>query len=194
MKTFLFNPFAKYSERILLIFGLIVTITGGYIAYFYNAAFDGAIDLHFVAEIGAFQTAVFLLIDIVTIVLLLFLAGKIINRKTRFVDILSTALIARIPLYVLPFFNAGNYLFNLTSGMATKLLEGKPDAIIGPDMIFILLFAMCTMAFVVWFFALLWNGFKIATNAKGIQPVVMFILAVLLAEIISKSILLNLYP
>lgn len=192
MKVILFNPFAKYSENILLIFGIIITFIGGFIGYLLNATFDGALDLHLVADISVLETVEYLAIDIVAIVLFLFLAGKVINRKTRLVDILSTSLIARIPLYILPFFNAGNHLFNITSAMTTQLLEGKPDAIIGPDMVFILLFAIVTLAFVVWFFFLLWNGFKVATNAKGAKPVVLFIAAMLLAEIFSKTIIFNL--
>ena len=76
--------------------------------------------------------------------------------------------------------------------MTDKLMEGKTDTVFGSDLIFILLFAMLTLAFVVWFFALLWNGFKVATNAKGIKPVILFIIAVLLSEIISKTILIYL--
>ncbi|MDI1256421.1 MAG: hypothetical protein PSV16_09980 [Flavobacterium sp.] len=192
MKTLLFNPFAKYDEKILLISGLIATLVGGFTGYFFNAAYDGALDLHLVAAITASETAEFLLINIVTIVLFLFLAAKCINRKTRLVDILSTALIARIPLYILPFFNVGNYLYNITSNMTKKLLESNTGIIFGTDTIFMLLFAMVTMAFVVWFFALLWNGFKVATNAKGILHVVFFIAAVLLAEIFSKITLIYL--
>ncbi|MGK4569237.1 hypothetical protein [Flavobacterium sp. 3HN19-14] len=192
MRTHLFNPFAKHSDRNLLIIGLVATIIGGFTGYFFNAVYDGALDLHFVGNIGVRETILYIAVDIITIAVFLFIAGKIFNSKTRFIDIFSTTLIARIPLYILPFFNAGNYLFSITSKMMTNLLEGKPEAVFGIETFYIICFAMITLAFIVWFFALLWNGYKVAINAKGIKPIVLFIIAVALAETISKTIILYL--
>ena len=47
-------------------------------------------------------------------------------------------------------------------------------------------FGLISILFLVWYIALLFNGFKVASNAKGKTPIVLFILSIILAEVLSK--------
>ena len=99
--TILYNPFQRLQTGILAVSGTVATILFCFTAYFFKARFDGAIDLHFVDAVEMYEPFIDNIVVIISLSLLLFFAGKIVNRKTRYVDILSVSLIARIPFYFL---------------------------------------------------------------------------------------------
>lgn len=181
----LLNPFEKHGEKVLLTLGILFAILGSLLGYLFYARFDGVLDLHFTPEIQLFQPFLDNLINVVVLTALLYPAGRMINAKTRLVDVLGASLIARTPLYLLPLFNIGNFISDATSSVVdpeTLEIVGMSPNVIIP----ILIFAFFTILATVWYLTLLYNGFRVASNAKGTKPVVLFVLAVLLAEIISK--------
>ncbi|TPD69721.1 hypothetical protein [Flavobacterium microcysteis] len=189
MKKLFFNPFEKNSETRLLVFGLIITAIGSYLGYLLNGRYDGVIDLHFTKNTTLAQPFIDNLINIVSLFAVLFLVGKLINSKTRIIDILSPILISRIPFYLLTFFNFRNYISDVTASIVEKLdLKAMPTELdLSPvSMILLMLFAMISILCLVWFIILLYNGFKIATNCKTIAHKLYFALAIVAAEIISK--------
>ena len=60
------------------------------------------------------------------------------------------------------------------------------------ELVMLLLFTGISLLFLVWFVILLFNGFKVATNSKGIKHNLLFAGAILLAEILSKILISNL--
>ena len=103
MKILLFKPFEKYSEKRLLLIGVFFTLLGSFFAYVFNIRFDGIIDIHIVPNTLSYQALLDNLINIFCLVLFLYISTKYINKKTRLIDILNTALVARTPFYLLPF-------------------------------------------------------------------------------------------
>jgi hypothetical protein len=192
MKTLLFNPFEKYSEKTLILFGFLFSLLGAFLGFVFNARFDGAVDLHFVEKVTIYQPFLDISIDITCISLFLFLLGKQINPKTRFIDILSASMIARIPLYCITFFNANNFIYDSTQKMLAMVKPGKIENVDVSDMLLVMVFAMVTILFLIWFLVLLFNGFKTATNAKETKHTLFFILAIVLAEILSKILIFTL--
>lgn len=186
MKKLLFNPFEKYPDKTLLCFGLLSSFIGGFVGYLFNARFDGVFDLHFVEQVPIHQTIAEIAIGICCSTVLLFTVGKISNKKTRIIDLLSTTMIARIPFYLLTFFNANNLMYNRSQSIMTIIKSGKTNSISSWDLVIVLIFAMSTLLFLIWYIALLFNGFKVATNAKGTKPTLFFIVAMITAEIVSK--------
>ena len=194
----LLNPFEKHSEKALLLFGIIMTFLGSFIAYLTKSRFDGVIDMHVVDQITFLEPLVDNLLNTLLLFLLFYLLGKRINNKTRWVDILSVSIISRIPFYVLPLFNIDGLLAKITE----KILNGidlqnlsQPPVIEFSDLIILLVFAMVTVLCLAWFIALLWNGFRVATNTKGTKNIVLFIVFLLLSEALSKILIstLNFY-
>jgi hypothetical protein len=189
MKKLFFNPFEKNSETRLLIFGLILTAAGSYLGYLFNGRYDGVIDLHFTKNTTLVQPFIDNLINIVSLFAVLFLVGKIINTKTRIIDILSPILISRMPFYLLTFFNFRNFISDATASIVEKLnLKAIPTELdLSPlSMILLMLFAMISILCLIWFIVLLYNGFKIATNCKTSMHKLYFALSIVAAEIISK--------
>lgn len=181
MKKLLFKPFEYYSESKLLIVGAIATILGTYFASLFNARFDGVLDLHFVDSSILGQIALDVVINSITMVTLLFIAGKLINGKTRFIDILNTSLVAKIPMYFLVFLNINQTLAFPTT---TDINEIQLFAL--ENIVMIIALAVLSVIAIVWYIALLFNGFKTATNGKGTKLILYFIGVIILAEIISK--------
>lgn len=182
MISSLLNPFEKYTEKLLSIVGVIFWLMGSYIASNCNANFDGVLDLHFSNYQLSFQKVLLENgINLLVLFGLLFLVGKLINDKTRAIDLIATVLIARIPFYFLPLFNATNKLMldqNLNMQDMMKFAQ--------ENMIFLLVFALVLLLAVVWSITLLYNGYKISVHAKASKSTVLFILALVLAEILSK--------
>ncbi|MBU2998071.1 hypothetical protein KO500_16640 [Cellulophaga baltica] len=195
MKTILFNPIKKYQENKLLIIGIIATLLGSCLAYVFNARFDGIIDIHFVESINFWQPLLDNLINISLLSILLFFLGIYINKKTRFIDILNSSLISRIPLCFVPIFNTGTTIEKINTTLLNTLTTDKiPDLSSIPVSFFIILtiFSLVSILILIWSIALLHNGYKVATNAKEIKHIVLFFMCVIVAEIISKILITNL--
>lgn len=186
MKILLFKPFEKYSEITLLIAGVIFTLIGSFFASTFNIRYDGVIDLHIISNVKFYQTLQDNLINIFCLVLFLYLSTKYINRKTRLIDILTASMVARAPYYILPFINI--------NGVIGKAIEesmqfNNPELINQisfSNLFLIIVFGIITILFLVWYISLLFNGFKVASNAKGKVPIILFSISLLLAEILSK--------
>lgn len=188
MKKLLLNPFEKFSETKLLLFGIAITLIGSYLGFVFNGRFDGAIDLHFSDEVTLPQPFIDNAINVFSISISLFFFGRIINKKTRFIDILIPSLVARLPFYFLPFTNINNFMVTFSNEIIGNLdIKNSVNFHIETfDLIAILLFAIVSIGFLVWFVILLFNGFKIATNCKTPNHTLLFVFGIILAEILSK--------
>lgn len=191
MKKVLFNPFEQFSERPLILFGISVTILLSMTGAFFNARFDGVIDLHFSTPTFFINTLTDNAVNIVILSLALFTLGKFRNNKTRFIDVFTASLIARIPYYMLPFFNWNNTVLIESEKLLKQFMTVQPG--VAPqfettNMLVLVLFAGFSLLFLAWFIYLLYQGYKVATNAKGGIEIVLFGVTILIAEVFSKII------
>lgn len=187
----IFNPFEKYTENRLLTVGLFGTLLGSALAYFLFARFDGMLDLHFVPEIEWWQPFVDNVVNILSIAFVLFIAGKIVNNRTRFVDILAASIVARLPYYLLPLFNINSFVYKASSALVdpeTLQIRDFSPGILVP----LLIFAFFSLIVLGWYLIMLYNGYKTASHAKGVKPVLFFIGSIILAEVASKYLILQL--
>lgn len=186
MKTTLLKPFEVYSEKKLLIIGTIVTILGSLSASYFNVRYDGAIDLHFVDNTNLYQPFIDNIINIISLCIPLFIVGKIINNKTRIIDIITVILISRIPFYMISLFNINNLVYNTSKKLISINPAEKIAQIKNIEWFIIIMAGILTIIGLIWFITLLFNGYKTATNAKGGKSIFLFIVAIIVAEILSK--------
>jgi hypothetical protein len=185
MKLILLKPFEKYSEYQLLIFGTIALLIGSYISSFCFVNFDGAIDLHFMEyQLSFMEILTQNLINISVLFLCMYLAGMYRYKKTRSIDILNVVLISRAPFYFLALFN-----LNQSLSLDPNLPVSEITAHLMDNLILFIAMTLTLILVIVWMFALLYNGYKIATNAKGNLGLPLFIAAIVVAEIITKLII-----
>ncbi|GEJ35685.1 YIP1 family protein [Flavobacterium psychrophilum] len=192
MKILFLNPFKKYSDTILLLFGITFTVLGSLLAYNFNAKFDGVIDLQFDSQVNFFESATYQFLAILILTALLYWVGKYINKKTRLVDVLITVLISRIPLYFCTLFNINNKSYSIGNKILELAVSKKINTLNTNDIGFILFQSIILIIALIWFISLLYNGFKIATNSKETKHTLLFILAIIIAEITSKIIIYKL--
>ena|SRR6056297_483008 len=178
LSTWLFNPFLFVGgERILLI-GLIIAAVHIPIGYFLNVRFDGAIDMHLVpTDVGLLTPVIDVLIAWLSMAGCMFAAAKIFQSPMRLIDIAGAVLVARIPLLLSigpvlllePDFQSIEELLNLQGSELYQLAA----------------LSIISLLFLIWFFVLLFNAFKINSNLKGARLWVGFIGSAIIAEIIS---------
>ncbi len=190
----LFNPFEKYSEKTLLIFGIVATFSGSFLGYLMKARFDGIVDMHLVKNIKWNEPLVDNIINVLVLFVLFFAFGKMINSKTRAVDILNVSLICRIPIYLVSLTNLGGILEKSTQNMMDKIdfenLNNIPQFELS-DMIIILVFSVVMILLLIYMIVLFWKGFRTATNSKGAKNIIIFIVLFIIAEILSKYLILT---
>jgi hypothetical protein len=194
----LLNPFDRYTERQLLLVGVAAFVVGSFIAYCFDGRFDGVVDLHFMQQVAWYGPFLDNLINLVCVLVPLFLLGKYINRKTRIIDLITAFLISRIPYFVLPLFNINGYMHRITEELMNSAREGVMNnstvpelPLSGMEMTLLLVFAGLSILAVIWSIILLYNGFKTATNAKTVGHQLLFAVALIAAEVLSKMVILK---
>lgn len=175
MKKWLFNPFVYVAGWQALGFGLLLMLVTAVIAFFSHTNFDGAIDVHFGAYFPFWVRVVEQLNALLSSVVVFFVAGLILSKsKIRFIDVAGTLALARTPL-----------LFAALIGFVPALHHVNLNHI---DSSF-LMWSLIGLLFSIWMIALMYNAFIISCNLKGSKAIVGFIVAIILAEVLSKIVL-----
>jgi hypothetical protein len=190
MKTLLFNPFKRYSEQQLLLFGGITAVVGVVCASLTNTHFDGVLDTHFGSNVSLKTAALQSLINSVSIVLVFYPLGKWINSKTRLIDIINISLIVKIPAYFMMPLNNNNWAFLKSEPLLESLSDPFNLQFTTELILFLAITSILAIVVFVWLIVLLYNGFKVATNLKLTKHIIMFVIAIFVAEIVSKVLLM----
>lgn len=164
----IFNPFVKFSEQQLIIFGMVFFILNGLVLYFGNMKMDSIFHFSPVENANLAITFFYCAFSIIFAVVVLFILGKIFNSKTRLIDILNAVLISQALNFVVII---TSQLIDL-SKLASKSPQNSPLEI--SDLFMVLLFAGLTLPFIIYSIALLYNGFRTATNIKSWQKISIF--------------------
>jgi hypothetical protein len=180
---YIFNPFLKFSERNLFTIGFLSIFVGSFLASYFSVSYDGIFDAH--SSSASFIRSLkenFLNIGIVFLMLLIF--GKIINKKTRIIDILNLSMIYRIPIYLI------SICISFGKNIDDKILIYKDNLqnikLTSLDIISIIISSILLIILIIYAIVLLVNGFKTATNLKKQYYYVFFAITLTIGEIISK--------
>jgi len=185
----LLNPFAHFAEIQLVAAGLLATAVGSFLGWQCNTRFDGVLDLHFVSQTTPWQPLLDNGINLLCLVIPLYLVGRSINSKTRLIDLVSTALVARIPYYVLPLTNTGGFMHLASMNLVENATKGAPIGLgaVAANIAFAALAIVATVVFIYWLF----QGFQTATNSKKNLHKWIFGGCIVLSEVISKLLILS---
>jgi len=191
MKKLLFNPFEKYDGRPILALGLVATLIGSFLGLIFNARFDGVIDMHFAPKVAFAEPFTDNVFNIAILFFVLYAIGRSINNKTRPIDILGIVMLARLPFYLDTLTNINGYMYKF--GEKVMKMGDNPMSIDPTEILIPASLALITLPLLVWYIALLYNGFKTATNLKTPQHKAWFAIAIVIAEILSKILFFILY-
>lgn len=185
--NFLRNPYRWLQDRNLLTISVFSLLIGMIISHFCKVEFQvlRINPLNDVSWIKAFFNQL-IIIAIPTI--LFFITAKIINKKTRLLDILTTVCVALIPYYILGLQNINHFLTNETHAIEEAMKSGNiTDYLPSPLFIFL---SVLSLVFIAYYIYLLVTGFKTATNSKKTWHYILFVLALIFSDIIA-SIIIN---
>lgn len=172
ISSILFNPFKKLAGFKALLLGIAIMLITSGIAYFSYCHFDGALDAH-IGESGAFRVYVLeFVIDWLSIAIIFYLTGILFSKsRIRWFDVAGTTALARYP-----------YLFLALLAFALPITkEGFPIINIRFIVVTILILLVT-----IWYIALLYNAFRVSCNLKKEKAIPAFIVALIIAEILSK--------
>ena len=184
LKLIFVNPFEKIAGWQALGLGLIAVMIAALIGSYNGVYFDGAFDFHPTGNPYSLWLALELLgIGLASIIIMFLLAGVFFSKNFRVIDVIGTTTLAKIP-----------YLFLVLTGFirlpeilndANAITENPYEIFSVSFIVFILLATTIT----IWLFALHYHAFKVSLNIRKNLRVVVFIFALLFAEILSKVII-----
>jgi hypothetical protein len=174
---FFYNPFTYIAGFKSLIGGAIIVLLTAWICFISGTHNYGLINVNFASDMPFSSYLAEHAIHWIAVTLTLYSAGLLFSKsRIRFIDVLGTQGISKLPLLVLPV------------ARLVPVFASFPVNSINMYFLFVLHIIM-----VIWSVALMFNAFKISCNVKGQRLVVSFILALLLAEIVSRTILYFLF-
>lgn len=177
IKQQLFNPFLRVAGFRSLGLGIMAMMLTGFVAFYSKCHFDGVLDAHVGAATSLWLCAAEPLIDWLCITLCLYLGGIIFSKSAvRFVDVAGTMALARWPMFFVALLA---FISVLQPGVTTP-----SPFILGVALLLVLLFS-------IWMVILMYNAFVISCNIKGAKGTSVFIASLILAEIISKLIIIQ---
>lgn len=184
LSTWFFNPFTFWGGSKILWLGLLVIAIHIPVGYFFDARFDGAMDMHISSVENVWQPIIDILIAWPAMFLSLYLLALCFKSPIRLIDIAGATAVARIPL--------------LISVLPAKVSDpGMRDvnellSLQGIDLWILMVGAIIILLFFIWFIVLLFNAYKINSALKDWKLITSFIIGVLIAEVISKVALIYL--
>jgi hypothetical protein len=180
----LLNPFRYIAGGKSLLYGFLAMFFATWLGTWNNVHFDGVIDVHVGAKLPFWCFYMESLLSWFVFSIILYFTGLIISSsKIRIIDIFGTQSLAKAPLILVSlicFFPMFHFQFH-----------GLPKI----DF-WLVLFALICIFFTIWIIMLMYNAFSISANVKESKAIIAFIIALVLAEIISKIfifILIKLY-
>lgn len=172
-----------------MLIGVITFLLGCFVSWKYQVIYDGVLDAHSYLNITYSKAFITNCINVIVMCLSLFVVGKSIHPKIKMIDILNTSFIYRTPIYVY------SAVSNLPSA---KLVTDKVMTAISGNALRILtasdwwktLAFGCLYGFLfIYSLILLFNGFKKAAQPQKKRQYLLVVVAIIVAEIISKLIL-----
>lgn len=176
----LFNPFSKISEKRLFLFGLLFFSVNSVVCFYTSTKMDSIFHFSPQKNLSLFSAFSFTAVSNASAMFFLFLLSLVINKRTRFIDIANTVFISQVPNFLILLCIKFSGLETLASKINTT--NGTPPSL-NLDSIAIIPFTIgiiLMLAFIIYGFVLMYNGFKTATNLKKGYHIALFIISLFL--------------
>ncbi len=194
LSQYLFNPFRILAGSNALFLGLVIILITAFVGSLSNTHFDGVLDVHTGKEAPTWLFFAESLINWLCMVLFLFLSALLVSRSQwRFIDIVGTQALSRWPtlitaLVMLPHANRrfGEYLMSKLGQSGAAATINSTDAII------FVIAVIIALLMIIWMVVLMYKAYAVSCNVKGAKAIGTFITSLILAEVVSKVLILAL--
>ncbi|MCS4302318.1 YIP1 family protein [Chryseobacterium sp. BIGb0232] len=184
----IFNPFERFDEKLLLLAGTLAVILSIVAGYWTDTAFTSIYRISSIENASLGTITVCTLLSFSAAIVILFILGKILNGKTRIIDIVNTVLISQLFLILLQF--AGKISSLKLAGKSVANYEASPSGTF-PFVDFLIMISMTIISIttLIYSVTLFYNGFKTATNIKKWQHIVLFCAVTMISSLICQIII-----
>lgn len=180
------NPFAVLSDKQILLTGIIAFVIGIFLAFQFQIQLQ-ILRINTLKIPSLLEVVIGHLIILICLTISFFILGKVINKKTRFIDILSSVLISLIPLYISLFQNINGFLSNETSKIENAIKDGTIYTQTPP--ILLIIVGLVGLCFFIYYIYLLFVGFKTATNAKKVWHYLLFFIILIAIDLLTSGLI-----
>lgn len=190
LKNYVIKPFENVQEKTLLLIGLSAGVVNCYLS---TLTYSRSIAILKQATINKnpslLQTLGDYVITSLIMAIALFLLGRVINKRTRFIDIINTVLIARSGLDISVVFDINGYM----SSIVNQLLKNpqNPELLLQSDpwaMIYLIIVSLVSILMLVLFGYYIYQGFKTATHLKKTSMIIVFVITILAVDTLTRYI------
>ena len=199
LSQILFHPFLRIAGATSLALGLAAIVLTALIGAGQGLHFDGVLDTH-VGKSGPWWLFVTEgLIDWLSLAVLMLFAGRIISKTAfRGIDLLGTQALARWPTVLTALACLAPGFHRFSDALTKSIIGLKPGQVpqlphAGPDAVVFGLVTLFMLACTVWMVALMWRSFSHCCNLRGGKAVGIFVITLLLAELLSKVLIGQLF-
>lgn len=192
----LFKPFVFVAGAQALVGGLAIILLTGLLGWFSGAHFDGVLDVH-IGQRGPLWFALSEgVIDWLCMLLVLLAGGKLISSSSfRVIDLAGTQALARWPMVLASLACLPGGVARFGEVLLKEALKPRPQIpFLQPDAFVFIAASAVMIACTVWMVALMYQSFSICCNVRGKKAIWTFVVALLLAEVLSKVVLVQLMP
>ncbi|CAD7799639.1 hypothetical protein CHRY9390_00515 [Chryseobacterium aquaeductus] len=181
----IFNPFSKFSELQLLILGIIFMVVNFLVCYHFGLQMDSIFHFGYINPDHSILQIIWVTLRSYLIgLIVLFILGKIYNRKTRFIDIINTVLISQIPGLVIVIIGEIPFVENALEYTVTNTKNLNNTTPV--DLTILCFYIFINLLVAAYGMTLLYNGFKTATNIKNWKQIVLFAFVVIVTVTASQ--------
>ncbi len=179
--SLIFNPFKRIAGWDAFGVGLVIAVLTTFTGNFAGIYFDGVIDMHFAENFDSLKSWLMIPVNIISISVIMWLAGITVSKNFRFIDILGTMTLSRAPFLLIALASFFVKVPDLSGIMQ--------DPFVIFDSISFIIILIFTFPIIIWSVTLMYNAYKISTGASGQKLSISFIFGLIIAEIISKIII-----
>ena len=179
--SLIFNPFKRIAGWDAFGVGLVIVVLTTFTGNFAGIYFDGVIDMHFAENFDNLKSWLMIPVNIISVSVIMWLAGITVSKNFRFIDILGTMTLSRAPFLLIALASFFVKVPDLSGIMQ--------DPFVIFDSISFIIILIFTFPIIIWSVTLLYNAYKISTGASGQKLSISFIFGLIIAEFISKIII-----
>lgn len=176
----LLNPFTRLAGWKAFGLGIIASVVMAVTGSYSSVAFDGVLDAHFIG-LNAVQALSMTGLSLTSLVLVFWLTGLIVAKPFRLIDLAGTMILAKAPYIFLALIG-----FLVTSPNPMTLIN-QPSIILEYPGFLGALFL--SIPITIWSIVLMFNAYKTSCGLKERVLTISFIVALIIAEGISKMLI-----
>lgn len=189
VETWMFNPFKLIAGWSAVVSGGIMLLLMMVLLSFTPLSFDGVVDVHITGIKPIINHAGMMCINLLSMILFLLISGIILSGNAfRIIDVVGTQMLAKAPFLLVVL---TGFIIEPQTGEVMMEAAGRADVselFTGKIILLIIISVLAT----IWSVSLMYKSYSICFHLSGTKSVVSFIICFILAETVSKVLILSL--